>query len=171
MLPIWKRGTIFTLVCVVAFDLIQFLTGFEEPLPLAPMTASVAILPPTHPNFQFNALGARPKPPSSFKLCWDAWSEAALGTVYMILVGPFHAVICILDCLGSGCYCCCVDDRSCCSTCSSCYNPGLGCNKGCCTNCCLHFFPVCTSKECLDRSRCNYTSLRLLIINSEFPCR
>ena len=142
MLTIWKRGTILILVGIVTFDLIQLLTGFEEPIPLAPMTAPEFKLPKCESliycndnNIDLNAPGvADPKPPSSFHLCCDAWSEATISLVRCIVVTILQSPICILDCL---CGFCC------------------GCTNGCCTDCCLHFFPICTSEECLQPWRCS----------------
>jgi len=94
-----------------------------EPIPLAPMTVREVSLP--EPN---------PKPPSSFKVCWDAWSEALQSIGFTILVCPFRAVICGLDCLGG--LCCCQI-------------------SGCCTDCCIMYFAICTSEECLEPSRCS----------------
>lgn len=160
MLLIWKRGIIFTLVGIVAFNLIQFLTGFQEPIPSAPMTVPNSAL-----------VGADPEPQSSYKLCWDVWSKAVIGIsvgiVYMVFVGPLHAVICILDCLG--CLCCDPHNGCCCCFCCCGWHDGrdalIGLDEGCCTNCCLHFFPVCTSEECLAYSRCKYASRRLLSVD------
>ncbi len=99
-------------------------------------------------------LEADAEPPSSLKLCWDSWSDLllvlavlALVPVGLFIVLPF-LVITILDCLGG--WCC-------------------GSTSGCCTDCCLEFFPVCTSKDCLEGSRCSKYFFPLIFDSPRAP--
>ena len=79
---------------------------------------------------------AAPDPSTPWEECRDAWLNTCgliiYRSMYAISLGPVHIALYSLDCVGA--YCC---------------NDGTGC----CSNCCIKYFPTCASETCIERSR------------------
>jgi len=99
-----------------------------DPARTAPMTAAVSQIA-TEEWKSMEQRGSSPSSPSSWKKCGTAWVTLFSAFMRYVIFCPVYTTVAGLDCLG-GCFCC--------------YK------NGCCSDCCLKFFPVCVSEDCWE---------------------